>query len=769
MMNVWSIGQSLKAGFRAFRSPRKAINFAELGTYLLGMTGENADITRNKAGAAAAFCYVPEVNNCISSIVGGIESLPWDIKRYPQGKRRANGKRTEAQILASDDDLQTAHPLQAAFRRFHGRNNFSLLSTMALDYTLYGEVFLEIARNEYWSNELIEWLNPLGVQVLTNRRIEYFRYGWSNTFITYGADEVAYLHNRNPQDDFTGYPSVLAAMDKVNITRNLDRFLRDYFINNARPGLVVMPPTPELDMSDADHTRILNQFRESLKGNGNQYNTFVAQKAVNVIPLDQPDLGKNSQLSEFQINAIYEKFGVPRAMRGNTSATPYKDGDETTRRFYLDAILPLAKTLQQFINTEIMPYFDQSNGLEVFEFDTSAFDLVTPADQLEEQIVNAQVQGGYLSLAEAARIQERTVEGWMENRYMIQGLPMRPDQIDALVQARIAAEQAATQPQQLFSRPIPPEVPESNLQRLLPEPKKAVAVHDHPAFWQEKLYADDPDEATIQARIESELKTYRSFELRHYGKSHRAFVPDVLPPYMHHVLIDALDTATDQDAIDKAFVGIWEHPRVKSITSYQRNLRELGTGLWRNIIDPERFTTGVQDAISREYEQAFYTGVKRGGLTKEDLTTDEYGQLVTLIQDERDYVPGLASWILNAKREGETLATVRGRLDQWVSRYASVENVGYIIASRDKKLKWVYDPRKEHCTDCQRLHGRIYRARIWRKVNIYPRSAQLACFGVWCGCEYTETDEPVTRGRPPNLVGSKQADLWWMDETGESA
>lgn len=937
--------------FNSYRRVQKSVAWP--GVYPLGFGGGNQDLLVSKAGAAAAYCLVPEVHNCVSSIVGAVESLPWDIRRYPNGLRRENGRSVQGDIIASDDDLQTRHPLQRALRRFQQNNNFSLIGTMVFDYELYGEVALEIAANVFGQNSIIEWLNPLGVQVFATHDIQAIRYGWNTTFISYAPDEVAYLHNRNPQDDFTGYPKVLAAMDKINIVRNLDRFLRDYFINNARPSLVVMPPAEER-FSATDFANIKNQFRESLKGAGGQFNTWVTQMPVQTLALEQPDLMKNGQLSESEVQAIYEKFSVPRALRGNTQQSPYKSGSEVIERFYKDAVYPLAKIIQRFINTELMPYFDQTSGLEVFEFDTSAYDHVTESDQLEEQIVTSQVNAGYVSLAEAQRIQERAVDPFLEHRYMIRGLPMTAAQIEALVEAEIATAQAAMQPQALFSVPqTNPILPSNTPPRLLPEPAKAgvkavstdksqsyavlgyfddvkpiqhfadalrgilhpdtkwvnsdewhvtllqsddahfaaiqeslptnpgafsvtidgmdwfdtndgyalhltlrqegalpavqsalaqtalengitispfsVPSHYKPhitlcygvgstdAFditpfsllinrievsnaahetiiqhnlkiadhyiggidwangsdvtvehhhdpdglhsWQVKLYADDPDEPAIQAALQAELKTWRAFELARVGKAHRDFKTDVLPPYMAYALYDTLDTCETKTDVDSAFAGILEHPRVKSLAAYQSSLRELGTGFWRGDIEHGDFIFRAGNAISREFENAFYDGVARGGLERAELTADELGELVAVINSERDYLRGLADWIdQNTRARGGKLIAVRGRLDNWIGRYRQVEELGYLIGAREKRLRWKRNKRSDSCVDCIRLDGRVYPARRWKAAHLRPGYAGLNCSG-FCTCGFEETTDPITRGRIPGLVGRKAVDI----------
>lgn len=277
--------------------------------------------------------------------------------------------------------------------------------------------------------------------------------------------------------------------------------------------------------------------------------------------------------------------------------------------------------------------------------------------------------------------------------------------------------------------------------------------------WQQKapetkIYEDDPDEKAIKARIQKELKSFRSYEMKHFKNKTREFQPEVIPPYIHHALIDVLDSCKSYDAIDKAFKDIWDNPRIKSITTYQRALRELGTGFWRGDIKRGNFTNRAKQEVSRSLEEAFFAGVEKGGLAKGDLTSSERGELVTLIKQEQGFISTLTKFISeNSKAKRGRLNVIRSHVDRWIARYANVEATGFLIASRGKNLLWKYDPRKEHCRDCSKLNGRIYKARIWLKNNIAPQSKLLACFGLWCGCSFVETDKPVNRGKPPKLVG----------------
>lgn len=276
--------------------------------------------------------------------------------------------------------------------------------------------------------------------------------------------------------------------------------------------------------------------------------------------------------------------------------------------------------------------------------------------------------------------------------------------------------------------------------------------------YKKKVYEDDPDEDEIKARIQKELKTWRSYELRHFQKDHKQFKPNIIPPYVHYAMIDALDGCESHDDISKVFSSIWHNRNIKSIATYQRALRELGTGMWRGEITRGDFTTRSRQEVSRSLEEAFFAGVESGGLSKADLTASERGKLVSLIKQEQIFITNLSAFIAdNTKSKGGRLNVVRSHVDRWISRYANVKDIGFLIASRGKKKRWRVDPRKESCFDCLHLDGRIYTATVWLKNKIAPKSRLLACFGLWCGCTFEDTDEPVNRGRPPKLIGPKKA------------
>jgi len=649
---------------------QKAIPFSSGGgyNYPFGYFNQSADITFSKLGATAAFTMVYEVNCCIQSIANGINYLDWNVVRYKDGVRKGE----TGEIIANRRDLRSRHPLHQAFQIFGHEYKTTFTRLAAIDYSLYGEFFIERVSNTFGSNRSIEWLNPLGVNVQYTKEIDWIQYGWNMDFLQIPPERVAYLHNYNPNCDFVGLPTALTVLDEINIARNLDRFLRDHFINNARPGVIISPTTEENRFSDVDYRKLLEKIRNQLKGVGGQYSTLVMQIPIKADVFDQPDIAKNTTLNEQQSTAIFEAFGVPRAMRGNTSVSPYKSGDEISERFYRDGVLPLATgVIQPFINTELMPFFD-SSGDTIFEFE----------------------------------VREELTETSGEE---------------------------------------------------VPKVEEISQKHDHNRLPHYKLYAGDklfPSEDVIEERLAKELHAWKRFEIERFaGRKNRTrdFVTNTLPPWVRNEIIDRLDEVKNTREIKAAFDTVLDDPVIKSLTSYQRGLREFGRGLWNDSITIGQFMSGMEDMIEREFNNAFTLGVHKGGLTVSDLTPEEKGEIDTLIENEIVHIDDLAHFIYRNRKGVGKLDAIRSRVDMWVARYSRAKEVGYLIAKRAEPLLWQYDPRKDHCRSCAALNGQVRRAEYWRKVGIEPNSDRLECYGIWCGCRFLEPAEnaPLSRGRLP--------------------
>lgn len=188
--------------------------------------------------------------------------------------------------------------------------------------------------------------------------------------------------------------------------------------------------------------------------------------------------------------------------------------------------------------------------------------------------------------------------------------------------------------------------------------------------------------------------------------------------------------------------------------NYRRSIRAAVRGFWTGAYDMNSFISEMSTVIRRNLTFAWYEGAKQCGINPSELTSEEISQLNIEINKDMGYLIGFADAIRRGqKSEGGKLTPLLRRAELWANRYDAVRSNAMSYACRDKKLKWVWNPLKEHCGDCMRLNGRVYRASIWRKYDIKPRMRSLACHGYNCGCMFVETDEPATPGRPPSIGG----------------
>lgn len=185
---------------------------------------------------------------------------------------------------------------------------------------------------------------------------------------------------------------------------------------------------------------------------------------------------------------------------------------------------------------------------------------------------------------------------------------------------------------------------------------------------------------------------------------------------------------------------------------FRKNIRSAIRGLWSGSINYYEFIEQMTLAIRYGYTYAWYDGAGKCGILPSELSPEELLRLDREIMNEIQYLSNFANSISqNSKRNKGKLAPLFDRAEMWVNNFGRISGIAMSLACQDKKLKWVWNPLKEHCSDCQRLNNRVYRASIWSKYNISPRMRRLACGGFKCGCRFEETQEPVTPGRPPMI------------------
>lgn len=228
---------------------------------------------------------------------------------------------------------------------------------------------------------------------------------------------------------------------------------------------------------------------------------------------------------------------------------------------------------------------------------------------------------------------------------------------------------------------------------------------------------------------------------------------------------EAAQEGTVTDAESPPTSGTIENPEAANDTVadekaagqdvYLKSLRAQIRALWRQSFDLDTFIEAFDSTIRRHLTRAWLEGARAVGISQEELSTTELKALQRIIAEEMSYVLGFGQEIQANERGIGKLTPFTTRAILWANRYTEVVNLAKVMSKKDQKLVWIWDPAKEHCVDCARMNGRVYRARTLEKFGVLPQSSSLACGGWRCGCSLVPTTDKATPGRPPGLTGAK--------------
>lgn len=444
-----------EAAAKAQVSAAKNIGFDTWpGLYgLSGLTYENQDLSRSKSGAALSYQTVIAVRRAVDLIANALLSMDWNILRNP-GYDRADDE-----IVASSEDVKPRHALQWAFQRHRRAYGLNPLRVIAADYQLYGEVYLQkLSSPVSGGARSVKRLNPLGVTwTKVNGEIVRFSYAWDGeSAYSLSPDEVAYWHSLHPADDERGLGVVASALDQVNIKRNLQRYLRAYFANNARPDVIVSPEGENtLSMPETEALRRI--LAANHKGTDNAGGALVLSRAMKALELSPPDMTAQYQVDESITRQIAMAFGVPMAMMGDSSASSYKDGDDVMYGFFRTTIIPFAADVQKYVNYQIMPFFDPSGNTR-FEFDLSGFERVGETDLAQVQLAETLYRSGLATLNEARQHAGLDKVDGVEDAYMFDGVPIPVAEMPNLWKYKLLVAPSVYNSQLVTGEPLPQPV-----------------------------------------------------------------------------------------------------------------------------------------------------------------------------------------------------------------------------------------------------------------------------------------------------------------------
>lgn len=177
--------------------------------------------------------------------------------------------------------------------------------------------------------------------------------------------------------------------------------------------------------------------------------------------------------------------------------------------------------------------------------------------------------------------------------------------------------------------------------------------------------------------------------------------------------------------------------------------------LWEGRNNPYQFVGAMTQAIISQFPDAWATGAKMCGINADELTEEEQAALQEQIDANLSRLEDFAEYINeNNRASGQPLGTSMSRASMWINSYDRVSEIAKSYACSNQKMVWVLGATEQHCRDCLKASGRVYRMSMWNKIGILPKSLNLACHGYRCDCKLVPTTQALTRGRPMKFKDS---------------
>lgn len=160
-------------------------------------------------------------------------------------------------------------------------------------------------------------------------------------------------------------------------------------------------------------------------------------------------------------------------------------------------------------------------------------------------------------------------------------------------------------------------------------------------------------------------------------------------------------------------------------------------------VNRRRFGTVARAHLRNYGTQAYRDAMEVGGVI-DDLSTTDLSNITDWLSEQSGYVTNFADEVYS---NGLSEAQIAVRADMWANKsLRDIYNRGLLAADADGMYRWKYDPAKEHCDDCKRLHNQVHRLSAWKKRGLEPGSSKLKCKGYFCGCGFERAPGVRERG-----------------------
>ncbi len=294
------------------------------------------------------------------------------------------------------------HPLNQVFklsyRYYQARYHYEY--SRALD--VFGEAYTEKVPASLFPGTAM----PYTVRLLPNLAIEpqimggaihsFLYTGDDNRMARLTPDQVAFQRRSGLRDTLRGLSRLASVMSAVNVDIFVVANAKYYFRNGARIPVIFVPEDPT-GMTPTDTDVLIDELRKQ-KGIEKAHGPMFFSRPLKAVPIPQPELQDQQYLVGDTRGRVCAGFGVPVGLVMFDDAK-FQLSPEMRPALYELTIIPQMRDQLEFINTNVVPYFDPREQvlLEVPENELAA---LTENMEKKTVIANSQFDGGAITFNE---------------------------------------------------------------------------------------------------------------------------------------------------------------------------------------------------------------------------------------------------------------------------------------------------------------------------------------------------------------------------------
>lgn len=307
-----------------------------------------------------------------------------DIAGIPSSVRN---KRTKQEL--------PEHPLMQAFTwaRIDYRQNIIRLWEVAR--MIFGEVYIRPEANAFGYYTGMRWLNPLATEpYIMYGKIEYFEYAVDNGLFQLRPNEVVFDRFDWILDDIRGQSLIAAALDAINIDREVKRFTLDSLLKDMRMQ-GILTGRQGSNVSEAELKAVKNTLQEQKNSR-----LIAISPALEYKPVQHEWNGAQLQVSDDVRRRVTAALGIPMSTAGAWDDAKYQSAPEQRRHYLENVVLRETNRHAQVVNDVLLPFYDYSGEVE-FYYDTSELMGLIEDKAAKDDMYGKRVQSSRATINEA--------------------------------------------------------------------------------------------------------------------------------------------------------------------------------------------------------------------------------------------------------------------------------------------------------------------------------------------------------------------------------